>query len=109
MTQSKPVCGWKDKILFTPGPLTTSRTVKQAMLQDLGSRDYIFINMIRDIRDRLLVLGQVKKGDYDKACLFFRQTLGKDAEFNGPFYRMAQYALLNGEQEKAKSYLMRVV
>jgi 2-aminoethylphosphonate-pyruvate transaminase len=27
---------WKDKALFTPGPLTTSRTVKQAMLRDLG-------------------------------------------------------------------------
>jgi 2-aminoethylphosphonate-pyruvate transaminase len=29
----------KDKLLFTPGPLTTSHTVKQAMLRDLGSRD----------------------------------------------------------------------
>ena len=30
------LCSWKDKALFTPGPLTTSRTVKQAMLRDLG-------------------------------------------------------------------------
>ena len=28
-----------DKPLFTPGPLTTSRTVKAAMSRDLGSRD----------------------------------------------------------------------
>ena len=34
---------WKDKALFTPGPLTTSPTVKQAMLRDLGSRDTEFI------------------------------------------------------------------
>ena len=34
---------WKDKALFTPGPLTTSATVKQAMLRDLGSRDTEFI------------------------------------------------------------------
>jgi len=33
----------KDKILFTPGPLTTSLTVKRAMLRDLGSRDSEFI------------------------------------------------------------------
>ena len=46
--------GWKDKVLFTPGPLTTSRTVKQAMLQDLGSRDTAFIGIIKDIRKRLL-------------------------------------------------------
>src|SRR2546430_17688782 len=30
-----------DKLLFTPGPLTTSEAVKQAMLHDLGSRDEI--------------------------------------------------------------------
>lgn len=47
---------WKDKTLFTPGPLTTSRTVKQAMLRDLGSRDTEFIGLIRDIRERLVDL-----------------------------------------------------
>ncbi len=31
---------WKDKALFTPGPLSTSATVKQAMLRDLGSREH---------------------------------------------------------------------
>ena len=51
-----PIPGWKDKILFTPGPLTTSRTVKQAMLRDLGSRDFEFIELVRDIRRRLLAL-----------------------------------------------------
>jgi 2-aminoethylphosphonate-pyruvate transaminase len=45
---------WKDKALFTPGPLTTSKTVKQAMLRDMGSRDTEFIEIVRDVR-RLLV------------------------------------------------------
>jgi 2-aminoethylphosphonate-pyruvate transaminase len=54
----------KDKILFTPGPLTTSRTVKQAMLQDLGSRDQMFIDMVRSIRKELLLLGDVNHPDY---------------------------------------------
>lgn len=48
--------GWKDKVLFTPGPLTTSRTVKQAMLRDLGSRDFEFIEIVRDIRRRLTAM-----------------------------------------------------
>jgi 2-aminoethylphosphonate-pyruvate transaminase len=39
----------KDKTLFTPGPLTTSRKVKQAMLRDLGSRDDAFVHVVRDI------------------------------------------------------------
>ena len=47
---------WKDKALFTPGPLTTSPTVKQAMLRDLGSRDTEFISVIREVRRRLVGL-----------------------------------------------------
>jgi len=46
--------GWKDKALFTPGPLTTSRTVKQTMLRDLGSRDHEFIAVVADVRRRLV-------------------------------------------------------
>lgn len=46
--------GWKDKALFTPGPLTTSRTVKQTMLRDLGSRDQEFIALVADVRRRLV-------------------------------------------------------
>jgi len=56
---------WKDKILFTPGPLTTSRTVKQSLLRDLGSRDYEFIHMVADIRQRLLEAGGVADGGYE--------------------------------------------
>ena len=36
----------KDKTLFTPGPLTTSQKVKQAMQRDLGSRDFEFIELM---------------------------------------------------------------
>ncbi len=42
--------------LFTPGPLTTSRTVKEAMLVDLGSREVEFIELVRAIRAGLLAL-----------------------------------------------------
>ncbi|HNR34359.1 MAG TPA: 2-aminoethylphosphonate--pyruvate transaminase [Candidatus Hydrogenedentes bacterium] len=60
-----PLAGWKDKILFTPGPLTTSRTVKQAMLRDLGSRDFEFIATVRAIRERLVALAGAKPGEYE--------------------------------------------
>ena len=43
----------RDRPLFTPGPLTTSGTVKQAMLRDLGSRDDEFIGVVREIREQL--------------------------------------------------------
>ncbi len=65
MSQTQRISGSKDKILFTPGPLTTSRTVKQAMLRDLGSRDFEFIRLIKDIRGRLLALAGVSKGKYE--------------------------------------------
>lgn len=48
-------------LLFTPGPLTTSATVKQAMLHDVGSRDHAFINAVKQIRDSLLELAHVSK------------------------------------------------
>jgi 2-aminoethylphosphonate-pyruvate transaminase len=55
---------WKDKALFTPGPLTTSRTVKQAMLRDLGSRDQEFIALVADVRRRLVRLADADPALY---------------------------------------------
>ncbi len=55
----------QSKLLFTPGPLTTSETVKQAMLRDLGSRDAEFVSLVSHIRRRLLELGQVANGSYE--------------------------------------------
>ncbi len=49
----------EDSLLFTPGPLTTSATVKAAMLRDVGSRDTGFIEMVHDVRRRLLDLAGV--------------------------------------------------
>ncbi|HET8578426.1 MAG TPA: 2-aminoethylphosphonate--pyruvate transaminase [Methylomirabilota bacterium] len=46
----------KDPLLFTPGPLTTSATTKEAMLHDWGSRDAEFIRVNRRVRDRLVEL-----------------------------------------------------
>ena len=69
----------KDKILFTPGPLTTSRTVKEAMLKDLGSRDSEFINIVKDIRCRLVALGQAGCDEYTAVLLQGSGTFGLEA------------------------------
>lgn len=53
----------KKKLLFTPGPLTTQQSVKGKMLQDMGSRDSEFIEIVREIRESLLQLGGVKKAE----------------------------------------------
>ncbi len=46
--------------LLTPGPLTTSLTVKQAMLRDWGSRDRGFIELNARVRARLVELAGVE-------------------------------------------------
>lgn len=42
-----------DPLLLTPGPLTTSKTVKQAMVHDWGSRDAAFIALNAEVLDGL--------------------------------------------------------
>ena len=54
----------KDPWLLTPGPLTTSLTVKQAMLRDWGSRDPDFIAMIRRVRSGLVALAGATEAQY---------------------------------------------
>jgi 2-aminoethylphosphonate-pyruvate transaminase len=55
----------KDKLLFSPGPLTTSATVKGAMLRDLGSLDSEFLASVHEIRMRLLDLGPYPREQYE--------------------------------------------
>jgi len=42
-----------DPFLLTPGPLTTSRSVKAAMIHDWGSRDATFVGINNDVLERL--------------------------------------------------------
>lgn len=46
----------REPLLLTPGPLTTSRTTREAMLRDWGSRDDAFIAMTARVRTRLVEL-----------------------------------------------------
>jgi len=44
----------REPLLLTPGPLTTSRTTKEAMFRDWGSRDAAFVAMNRRVQQRLV-------------------------------------------------------
>ena len=70
----------RDKLLFTPGPLTTSMNVKRAMLHDVGSRDHAFQDTIQDVRDRLLAIaGLTKSGGYEAVLLPGSGTYGLES------------------------------
>ncbi|MCL4220253.1 MAG: 2-aminoethylphosphonate--pyruvate transaminase [Phycisphaerales bacterium] len=75
-----PATASTDKLLFTPGPLTTSMSVKQAMLRDLGSRDAEFIATVRRVRSRLLAAAGLSRQDgYEAVLLQGSGTYGIEA------------------------------
>ncbi len=77
-----PLASAKDKLLFTPGPLTTSLSVKQAMLHDAGSWDYEFNAVVAAVRERLLSLAGVsRKTGWETVLLQGSGTFGVEAVF----------------------------
>ncbi len=56
----------RDPWLLTPGPLTTSLSVKQAMLHDFGSRDHEFIAINARVRQKLV---SIAGGGDDFVCV----------------------------------------
>lgn len=58
-----------ERILFTPGPLTTSATVRGAMGIDIGSWDIDCVEVVADIRRGLLALAP---GVDDLTCVLFQ-------------------------------------
>src|SRR5207249_4757811 len=69
-------------ILFTPGPLTTSLSVKQAMLHDVGSWHFEFSALVQKIRDKVLVVaGLPQQAGYEAILLQGSGTFGVEAVF----------------------------
>jgi len=54
----------KQPLLLTPGPLTTSQTVKEAMVRDWGSRDTDFIDMTARVCRRIEDIADVSEGSH---------------------------------------------
>jgi 2-aminoethylphosphonate-pyruvate transaminase len=72
----------KDQLLYTPGPLTTSLSVKQAMLHDAGSWHWEFNAKVASIRERLLKLaGLSSEGGWEAVLLQGSGTFGVEAVF----------------------------
>lgn len=97
-TQSKIT----DKLLFTPGPLTTSEQVKSAMVRDLGSRDTEFITVVSEIRRRLLSLaGQDNDTDYTAVLMQGSGTFGVESVISSAIPRDGKLLLIiNGAYGK---------
>jgi 2-aminoethylphosphonate-pyruvate transaminase len=71
-----------DKLLFTPGPLTTSLSVKRAMLHDAGSWHFEFNAKVKWIREKLLELaGLSREAGWETVLLQGSGTFGVEAVF----------------------------
>src|SRR5437899_2086055 len=85
----------RDKLLFTPGPLTTSLSVKQAMLHDAGSWHSDFNSLVAAVRRDLLQLaGLSDAGDWEVVLLQGSGTYGVEAVFQTCVARDGKVAVL---------------
>lgn len=69
----------QDKLLFTPGPLTTSYTVKRAAMRDLGSRDAAFMRVVQEVCSGLLSVAGVSDAEFTTVPLQGSGTYGVEA------------------------------
>lgn len=100
----------RDKPLFTPGPLSTSLSVKQAMLRDLGSRDEEFVAIVREIRSKLLELAGVSDGSYEAIPLQGSGTFSVEAVLSSTVPRGGKVLVLeNGAYGKRMTRICEVL
>ena len=82
MKSSATLPGARDKLLFTPGPLTTSLSVKQAMLHDAGSWHFEFNAKVNWVREKILgVAGLSRDAGWEAILLQGSGTFGVEAVF----------------------------
>ncbi len=99
----------KTKLLFTPGPLTTSATVKEAMLRDAGSRDAEFLGVVRDIRRRLLAMGNAAAPEYECVLMQGSGTFGIESVISSAIPRDGRLlTLVNGAYGRRIAQMARV-
>lgn len=86
----------KDQLLFTPGPLTTSLAVKQAMLHDAGSWHWEFNERVTSIRRRILGIAGVRQEDgWETVLLQGSGTFGVESVFASCVPREGKVAVLS--------------
>ena len=85
----------KDPLLFTPGPLTTSATVKAAMQHDVGSRDTDFIELVASIRAELLrIAGVSREQGYEAVLMQGSGTFGLESVISSVIPREGRFVVL---------------
>lgn len=109
MIEHNMLPGWKDKALYTPGPLTTSASIKQAMLRDLGSRDGAFIRIVREIRDALVNLATAQSDAYEAVIMQGSGTFSVEAVLTSAVPRNGHVLILiNGAYGKRMAKICSV-
>ena len=101
------------KLLFTPGPLTTSAAVKAAMLRDAGSRDRDFLQTVREIRERLVALGGAASpnhaGEYECVLMQGSGTFAIESVISSAIPREGKLlVLVNGAYGRRIAQMARV-
>ena len=85
----------RDKLLFTPGPLTTSLSVKQAMLHDAGSWHFEFNAKVKWVREKILeVAGLSSNAGWETILMQGSGTFGVEAVFATCVSRNGKVAVL---------------
>src|SRR5438094_3440416 len=85
----------KDPLLFTPGPFTTSATVKAAMQRDIGSRDTDFIELVAGIRSELLrIAGVSREQGYETVLMQGSGTFGLESVISSVVPRQGRFVVL---------------
>jgi 2-aminoethylphosphonate-pyruvate transaminase len=99
----------EEKLLFTPGPLTTSDTVKAASLYDLGSRDSVFISVLQQIRQKLLSLAHVAVPDYESVIMQGSGTFGIESVISSAIPEQGMLLnIVNGAYGRRISEMARI-
>src|SRR4030095_3256907 len=84
-----------DPLLFTPGPLTTSATVKAAMQRDIGSRDVDFVELVAGMRAELLVIAGVSREQgYEAVLMQGSGTFGLESVISSVIRREGRFVVL---------------
>ena len=112
---------YSQKLLFTPGPLSTTMSVKEAMLVDLGTRDIEYQNVTKSVREKLLKIALASKEEFSVVLLQGSGTYAVESVLNsfvsandkllilanGAYGdRMAQIATMSGLNFEKKDYSM---
>jgi 2-aminoethylphosphonate-pyruvate transaminase len=98
-----------EPLLLTPGPLTTSKTVRQAMLRDWGSRDPAFIAMTGRVRARLAALAHAEESHVavpiqGSGTFAVEATIGSVVPRDGKML-----VLINGEYGKRIAHIAEII